>query len=63
MELAIANQRDRFCVFRGYYAPADGQIKSSCTENERPFTEAGTKLFFEVNPTARKTVLATLFSK
>ena len=29
MELAIANQRDRFCMFRTYYPPVDGPIKLS----------------------------------
>jgi hypothetical protein len=61
MEITFAHQRDRFCIFRTYCAPADGPIKSRCLENERP--EAETKLFFEVDSTARKVVLATLFSK
>jgi hypothetical protein len=63
MELTFAHQRIRFCMFRTYYPPVDGPIKLFRSQNERPFAEAETKLFFEVDPTAHKAVLATLFSK
>jgi hypothetical protein len=50
-------------MFRTYYPPVDGPIKLFRSQNERPFAEAETKLFFEVDPTVHKAVLATLFSK
>jgi len=61
MELTFAHQRNRFCMLRTYYPPVDGPIK--LFRYERLFAEAETKLFFEVDPTPHKAVLATLFSK
>jgi hypothetical protein len=50
-------------MFRTYYLPVDAPIKLFRSQNERPFAEVETTLFFGVDPTARKAVLTTLFSK
>jgi hypothetical protein len=63
MELTFAHQRDRFACFALITRWSTVPSRCSVRKNERPFAEAETTLFFEVDPTARKAVLTTLFSK